>query len=110
MRKPGPFHERTAITSLLRLLTSFQAHRCMVGLILLEEQLFMKDHKASDHKDQDMGKGAMEQDAPDQHGNNSINGQLGHRDQDPRIKGSDTDFPEPGENPEHSGEPKKKTA
>jgi hypothetical protein len=82
----------------------------MVGLILHQEQLFMTDHKASDHKDQDMGKGAVEQEAPDQHGNNSINGQLGHRDQDPRIKGSDTDFPEPGENPEHTGGPQKKTA
>ncbi len=33
-----------------------------------------------------------------------MNGQLGHRDQDPMLKGADTDFPEPGENPEHSGE------
>jgi hypothetical protein len=29
---------------------------------------------------------------------------LGHRDQDPLLKSSDTDFPEPGGSPEHSGE------
>lgn len=57
------------------------------------------------HRDQDRGKGALEQDATQQHGNTSMRGQLGHRDQDPRIKQFDTDFPEPGENPEHSGEP-----
>ena len=54
------------------------------------------------HRDQDREKGAVEQDDPQQRGNTSINGQL---DQDPRIKQFDTDFPEPGENPEHSGEP-----
>ena len=57
------------------------------------------------YKDQDKGKGAVEQDEQNHGGNTSMNGQLGHRDQDPRIKGQDTDFPEPGENPEHSGEP-----
>ena len=57
------------------------------------------------HRDQDREKGAVEQDDPRQKTNSSISGQLGHRDQDPLIKRSDTDFPEPGENPEHSGEP-----
>jgi hypothetical protein len=33
-----------------------------------------------------------------------MQGQLGHRGQDPLVKQFDTDFPEPGENPEHSGE------
>jgi len=55
-------------------------------------------------RDQDSGKGAVEQDGPNQSGNTSLQGQLGHRDQDPLIKSSDTDFPEPGGNPEHSGE------
>lgn len=55
-------------------------------------------------RDQDSGKGAVEQDDRSHFGNNSMNGQLGHRDQDPMLKGADTDFPEPGENPEHSGE------
>jgi len=55
-------------------------------------------------KDQDRGKGAVEQDQPSQTGNTSMQGQLGHRDQDPLLKSSDTDFPEPGASPEHSGE------
>jgi len=52
------------------------------------------------HEDPDYSKGAVESD-----GNSSLRGQLGHRDQNPLIKSSDTDFPEPGGNPEHSGEP-----
>ncbi|HET7206118.1 MAG TPA: hypothetical protein VFI95_06015 [Terriglobales bacterium] len=62
------------------------------------------------HKDQDREKGALEQDERGQKGNTSLNGQLGHRDQDPRVKDFDTDFPEPGENPEHTGEPQGKNA
>lgn len=54
--------------------------------------------KQTSHKDQDCSKGAVESET-------SLTGQLGHRDQDPLIKSSDTDFPEPGGNPEHSGEP-----
>ena len=54
-------------------------------------------------KDQDREKGAIEQDERTQKGNTSMNGQLGHRDQDPMLKSADTDFPEPGENPEHTG-------
>ena len=56
-------------------------------------------------RDMDREKGAVESDEPDTEGNTSLSGQLGHRDQDPLIKANDTDFPEPGENPEHSGEP-----
>jgi hypothetical protein len=55
-------------------------------------------------KDQDRKKGAVEQDEPGQPGNTSLEGQLGHRTCNPIIKDADTDFPEPGENPEHSGE------
>ncbi len=55
--------------------------------------------------DQDRGKGAVEQDRPQEPGNTSMSGQQGHRDQDPMLKSSDTDFPEPGSSPEHSGEP-----
>jgi hypothetical protein len=58
--------------------------------------------------DQDRAKGAVEQDRPEeQSGNTSMQGQLGHRDQDSMLKSSDTDFPEPGAGPEHSGEPTK---
>lgn len=58
-----------------------------------------------DGKDQDRGKGAVERDGSDEPGNSSMQGQLGHRDQDPLLKSADTDFPEPGGSPEHSGEP-----
>jgi hypothetical protein len=54
--------------------------------------------------DNDFGKGAFEEDNPHEKHQTSMNGQLPHRDQDPMLKGADTDFPEPGENPEHSGE------
>ena len=63
-----------------------------------------------EHRDQDKGKGAIEQQDPKGPSNTSLGGQLGHRDQDPRIKDSDSDFPEPGGNPEHTGEPEKKSA
>ena len=56
-------------------------------------------------KDQDRFKGALEKEEKNQAGNTSMQGQLGHRDQDPMLKAADTDFPEPGENPEHTGEP-----
>lgn len=55
--------------------------------------------------DNDLHKGAFEEDDPRDKGQSSLKGQLSHRDQNPMIKASDTDFPEPGENPEHSGEP-----
>ncbi len=56
-------------------------------------------------RDEDAGKGAVEQDRPGQKTNTSLAGQNPHRDQDPLIKSSDSDFPEPGENEEHTGEP-----
>jgi hypothetical protein len=58
----------------------------------------------SDIKDQDRLKGALEPDDRKEPGNTSLQGQLGHRDQDPMLKSADTDFPEPGENAEHTGE------
>lgn len=54
--------------------------------------------------DNDLGKGAMEQEDRSQQGNSSMAGQLPHRTTDPMIKEADSDFPEPGNNPEHSGE------
>lgn len=56
-------------------------------------------------KDQDRSKGAVEQQEKGQADNTSMQGQLGHRDQDPMLKSADTDFPEPGGSPEHTGEP-----
>jgi hypothetical protein len=55
--------------------------------------------------DQDSSKGATEETDPKLPGNVGLQNQLGHRDQDPLIKGADSDFPEPGGSPEHSGEP-----
>ena len=55
-------------------------------------------------RDQDQSKGATETDDRTEPGNPGLQGQLGHRDQDPLIKEADTDFPEPGDSPEHSGE------
>lgn len=57
----------------------------------------------TEERDQDRFKGALEKEDPSQQGNTSMQGQLGHRDQDPMLKAADTDFPEPGESPEHTG-------
>jgi hypothetical protein len=61
-------------------------------------------------RDQDAGKGAMETEEHKVPGNAGLQEQIGHRDQDPMLKDADSDFPEPGQNPEHSGEPERKTA
>jgi hypothetical protein len=60
----------------------------------------------SDHlrDDADRGKGSQEPDGPRQSGNNSMQDQLGHRNPDPMQDGADSDFPEPGQSPEHSFE------
>jgi len=65
----------------------------------------LSEHTADHLKDDpDRGKGALEPDEPEQEGNNSLRGQLPHRNPDPIAEGADTDFPEPGQNPEHSFE------
>lgn len=60
--------------------------------------------------DQDKKKGAKETEDHEGEGNIGLQEQLGHRDQDPMLKDADTDFPEPGENPEHTGESQRKSA
>lgn len=59
-----------------------------------------------DHPDSDVHKGAVEEETsePSSNGKPNLHDQLGHRDQDEMLKDSDTDFPEPGSSPEHSGE------
>jgi hypothetical protein len=42
--------------------------------------------------DQDQGKGAVEQDQTNQGGNTSMNGQLGHRDENAELKNADSDL------------------
>jgi hypothetical protein len=53
-----------------------------------------RGESASMHKsrDQDKGKGAVEQDQKNQGGNTSMSGQLGHRDEDVELKGADSDL------------------
>jgi len=65
----------------------------------------MMTASARNMKDNDRHKGAFEQDSPQQKAQARFKGQLSHRESDPLIKSSDTDFPEPGGSPEHSGEP-----
>ena len=60
--------------------------------------------------DQDAAKGAKETENHQGPGNIGLQGQLGHRDQDEMLKDADSDFPEPGQNPEHSGGPQLKSA
>jgi hypothetical protein len=60
--------------------------------------------------DQDSAKGATETDDRETPGNVGMEEQIGHRDQDPMLKDADSDFPEPGDSPEHTGEPQKKSA
>jgi hypothetical protein len=60
--------------------------------------------------DQDATKGAKEIEDPGVRGNIGQQQQLGHRDQDPMLKDADSDFPEPGQNPEITGLSQRKTA
>ena len=64
---------------------------------------------AADHlkNDSDRGKGSLEPDERDQAGNNSMQGQLAHRNVHPLAEGADSDFPEPGSSPEHTFEGEK---
>jgi len=57
-------------------------------------------------RDADAKKGAVEHDRRQQMTNVSLAGQNGHRDQDPLLKTTNSDFPEPGQNEEHTGEPR----
>jgi len=43
-------------------------------------------------KDQDRGKGAVEQDQENEGGNTSMSGQLGHRNEDAELKDADSDL------------------
>jgi hypothetical protein len=62
--------------------------------------------QAAIRTDEAAGKGAVESDAihtDPGSGQNSLGGQLGHRDQDEMLKDNDTDFPEPDAEGEHTG-------
>ena len=47
---------------------------------------------ADKSRDQDRGKGATEQDSENNGGNTSMQGQLGHRDNDAELKNADSDL------------------
>ncbi|HEX4022480.1 MAG TPA: hypothetical protein VHX63_15145 [Acidobacteriaceae bacterium] len=68
-----------------------------------------------DHPDSDEHKGAFEDDSPHKRGDepephNYLRGQIGHRSNtdmgDDMLRDNDSDYPEPGSNPEHSGQHK----
>jgi hypothetical protein len=52
----------------------------------------MKTAPMDKTKDQDRGKGAMEQDQQNEGGNTSMQGQLGHRDDDAELKDADANL------------------
>jgi hypothetical protein len=67
--------------------------------------------KPSSHPDVDEHKGVVEDDSAHPPGQSSTSqesmaGQLPHRNPGELANGSDSDFPEPGATPEHSGERK----
>ncbi len=57
------------------------------------------------NNDNDLAKGAVEEERSSADNHNSMSGQLQHRSENTLIKQNDSDFPEPGSSPEHSGEP-----
>ena len=66
------------------------------------------------HPDGDAQKGAIESESPSDKPKvskirDSLADQLPHRNAGELVEGEDTDFPEPGSNPEHSGQRSQKT-
>jgi hypothetical protein len=57
---------------------------------------------SENHSDSDVQKGAVESDRPASPSDESLTGQLGHRDPNAELKDNDTDFPEPDASAEHS--------
>ena len=59
-----------------------------------------------EHVDSDIHKGAVEEETstPSSNSEPNLAAQIGHRDEDEMLKDADSDFPEPGSSPEHSGE------
>ena len=66
----------------MRIPESQRQLQCVVGVPFMEKS-----------KDQDRSKGAFQQDLQREGGNTSMQGQLGHRDQDPELKDADSDQP-----------------
>lgn len=64
--------------------------------------------KSIAQRDGDAKKGAVESESPNDkpvvHERDILADQLPHRNADQWLDGEDSDFPEPGSNPEHSGQ------
>jgi hypothetical protein len=71
-----------------------QKGRGYTSALAVFESAIVEQEKASmdKSKDQDRGKGAMEQDQQNQGGNTSMQGQLGHRAEDEELKDADADL------------------
>jgi hypothetical protein len=52
-----------------------------------------KNGSVDESRDQDRGKGAVEQDSQNEGGNTSMQGQLGHRDDNAELKNADSELP-----------------
>jgi hypothetical protein len=66
-------------------------------------------NKPATHPDSDAQKGATESQAPNDtplslNSRSNLADQLPHRNTNEWLEGADSDFPEPGSNPEHSGQ------
>lgn len=59
---------------------------------------------AAPSPDADARKGAIEQDSREQETNTTLRGQMQHRNKAPLADTLDSDFPEPGMSPEHTGQ------
>jgi hypothetical protein len=64
-----------------------RVNQCVSAIVEGREKAFMDKSR-----DQDRGKGAMEQDSQNVGGNTSMPGQLGHRDEDAELKSADSDL------------------
>lgn len=67
------------------------------------------DNRKPTPPDADLQKGTLEDTSPEdvhrpasQQNEDTLAGQLSHRETNPEIKDNDSDFPEPGSSPEHS--------
>ncbi|HXE91439.1 MAG TPA: hypothetical protein VNK82_10790 [Terriglobales bacterium] len=69
-----------------------------------ERRTSQRNARRKNRRDSDLVKGATEAERPGERLPVSFTGQLGHRGVDDLTKEFDTDFPEPGLSPEHSGQ------
>ena len=71
---------------------SLQNSRCSPEVVPVPFGSRCASPSAIKSKDQDRSKGAMEQDQQNHNGNTSMQGQLGHRDEDVELKDADSNL------------------